>query len=207
MPPPGGGSAGDRAGGIARAPSQADHHEQLVRPSFSLLPLGTGGGPLETDLSAYLVKPASSPWAHGCISLEAGSGIGALAELLGRAEGGALWTQFGLDDELAGAADPGAAWKAGRVMQTVRAYLVTHACVSVLLAALGGVAAMGSCSLGARRRRSPNPLPRSLCIVLTALAPFPPTQAPGPRPLAHPRLGRAPASQSARCTAARRLGA
>lgn len=96
-------------------------------PAFTLLPLGTGGGPFESDLSAYLLKPASSRWASGCISLEAGSGIGALAELLGKPSGHALWEQF----ELGPAGDHGEPWMAGKVMETMRSYLITHACVRV----------------------------------------------------------------------------
>jgi hypothetical protein len=104
----------------------------LARPSpaaaaFTLLPLGTGGGPFETDLSAYLLKPACSAWASGCVSLEAGSGIGALVELLGKPDGRALWEQFGLNQ--AAGDDHGEAWMAGKVMQCMRSYLITHAYV------------------------------------------------------------------------------
>ncbi|BEJ16385.1 hypothetical protein CspHIS471_0509900 [Cutaneotrichosporon sp. HIS471] len=44
--------------------------------------LGSGGGPLETDCSGYLVKPASGRWEDGILALEGGSGIGALTNLL-----------------------------------------------------------------------------------------------------------------------------
>ncbi|GMK55203.1 hypothetical protein CspeluHIS016_0202590 [Cutaneotrichosporon spelunceum] len=49
---------------------------------FEMLVLGSGGGPLETDCSGYLVKPASGRWEDGILALEGGSGIGALANLL-----------------------------------------------------------------------------------------------------------------------------
>ncbi|SGY97837.1 BQ5605_C035g11428 [Microbotryum silenes-dioicae] len=51
-------------------------------PAFEMLVVGCGGGPLETNLSSYLVKPYSTKWADGCTSLEAGSTIGALASLI-----------------------------------------------------------------------------------------------------------------------------
>ncbi|SCV67298.1 BQ2448_5944 [Microbotryum intermedium] len=55
---------------------------QESTPAFEMLVVGCGGGPLETNLSSYLVKPYSTKWADGCTSLEAGSTIGALANLI-----------------------------------------------------------------------------------------------------------------------------
>ena len=64
-------------------------------PAFEMVVLGSGGGPLETDCSGYLVKPLRSKWEDGVLALEggesggkvknmliAGSGMGALASLL-----------------------------------------------------------------------------------------------------------------------------
>ncbi|KLT45384.1 hypothetical protein CC85DRAFT_231499, partial [Cutaneotrichosporon oleaginosum] len=51
-------------------------------PVFEMVVLGSGGGPLETDCSGYLLKPASSRWEDGILALEGGSGIGALTNLL-----------------------------------------------------------------------------------------------------------------------------
>lgn len=114
-----------------RPMSSSDPPPPIARPrppTFTLLALGTGGGPLETNLSAYLLKPASSAWSGGCVSLEAGSGIGALVELLAKDK--VLWRKFGFD-ELSQDGLPtvgqGEVWQAGKVMQTMRAYLITHA--------------------------------------------------------------------------------
>jgi len=52
--------------------------------AFDVVVVGSGGGPDETNLSAYLVKPRSRDWEDGIIALEAGSGQGALARLLRR---------------------------------------------------------------------------------------------------------------------------
>ncbi|KAI9446620.1 cAMP phosphodiesterases class-II-domain-containing protein [Lactarius indigo] len=53
-------------------------------PTFDLVVVGSGGGPFETNLSSYLFKPCDVPWADGIIALEAGSGIGALYNLINR---------------------------------------------------------------------------------------------------------------------------
>ncbi|WVW84184.1 hypothetical protein I302_106214 [Kwoniella bestiolae CBS 10118] len=52
------------------------------QPTFEIIVLGSGGGPLETDCSGYLVKAASSSWEDGVLALEGGSGLGALASIL-----------------------------------------------------------------------------------------------------------------------------
>ncbi|KAK4053285.1 3',5'-cyclic-nucleotide phosphodiesterase pde1 [Microbotryomycetes sp. JL221] len=50
--------------------------------AFDVLVIGCGGGPLETNLSSYLVKPYSQPWTAGSTSLEGGSTMGAIATLI-----------------------------------------------------------------------------------------------------------------------------
>ncbi|KAF8874645.1 cyclic-AMP phosphodiesterase [Gymnopilus junonius] len=50
--------------------------------TFDLVVVGAGGGPDETNLSAYLVKPRNTEWEDGILALEAGSGQGTLAQLL-----------------------------------------------------------------------------------------------------------------------------
>ncbi|GAA5858238.1 hypothetical protein JCM8547_005704 [Rhodosporidiobolus lusitaniae] len=54
------------------------------QPAFELLVLGCGGGPIETNLSSFVVKPYSKQWTDGCTGLEGGSTIGALASLIER---------------------------------------------------------------------------------------------------------------------------
>ncbi|WVQ80159.1 hypothetical protein IAT38_002264 [Cryptococcus sp. DSM 104549] len=51
-------------------------------PAFEIVVLGSGGGPLETDCSGYIVKALSSRWEDGILALEGGSGLGALSSLL-----------------------------------------------------------------------------------------------------------------------------
>ncbi|BGP21128.1 hypothetical protein JCM10213_008959 [Rhodosporidiobolus nylandii] len=53
-------------------------------PAFELIVLGCGGGPIETNLSSYLVKPYHAKWTDGCTGLEGGSTIGALSSLIER---------------------------------------------------------------------------------------------------------------------------
>ncbi|PVF96056.1 hypothetical protein CPB86DRAFT_807890 [Serendipita vermifera] len=52
--------------------------------SFDFVCIGAGGGPSETDLSSYLVKASDARWEDGIVALEAGSGIGALSNILTR---------------------------------------------------------------------------------------------------------------------------
>ncbi|KAF7295251.1 hypothetical protein MIND_01064000 [Mycena indigotica] len=49
---------------------------------FDLVVVGEGGGPDETNLSGYLLKPSDKDWKDGIIALEAGSGLGALQKLI-----------------------------------------------------------------------------------------------------------------------------
>ncbi|EGN96145.1 hypothetical protein SERLA73DRAFT_185733, partial [Serpula lacrymans var. lacrymans S7.3] len=53
-------------------------------PTFDLVVVGSGGGPDETNLSAYLLKPSQNAWEDGIVALEAGSGQGALSHILKR---------------------------------------------------------------------------------------------------------------------------
>lgn len=52
--------------------------------AFDIVVVGAGGGPDETNLSAYLVKSHPSCWLDGVVALEAGSGQGALKHILKR---------------------------------------------------------------------------------------------------------------------------
>ncbi|KAF7974065.1 hypothetical protein HWV62_23991 [Athelia sp. TMB] len=44
--------------------------------------VGSGGGPDETNLSAYLIKPYDADWEDGITALDAGSGKGALKRIM-----------------------------------------------------------------------------------------------------------------------------
>ncbi|EEB94825.1 hypothetical protein MPER_06300, partial [Moniliophthora perniciosa FA553] len=52
--------------------------------AFDMVVVGSGGGPDETNLSSYLLKPAKKSWEAGIIALEAGFGPEALRRLLNR---------------------------------------------------------------------------------------------------------------------------
>ncbi|KAL8278499.1 hypothetical protein RQP46_009189 [Phenoliferia psychrophenolica] len=116
--------------------------------AFEMLVVGCGGGPLETNLSSYLLKPYSHKWAAGCTALEGGSGIGALANLIEafpRSFRG-FDLHIGVDDEdepsggehkangdawnqrgYVGPGREGGGRGAGRVWGFVRCFAVTHA--------------------------------------------------------------------------------
>ncbi|GAA5820140.1 hypothetical protein JCM3770_005388 [Rhodotorula araucariae] len=119
------------------------------RPAFELLVLGCGGGPIETNLSSFLIKPFARSWTDGCTGIEAGSTIGAVAMLVERNpyafEGFGL--QIGVDaDELdlasvtpSGAEDDawfgkevgvgreGGGKAAARVWDLISCFAITHA--------------------------------------------------------------------------------
>ncbi|KAG1749119.1 cyclic-AMP phosphodiesterase [Suillus paluster] len=44
-------------------------------PAFDLIVVGSGGGPDETNLSGYLLKPCDAAWDNGMIALEAGASV------------------------------------------------------------------------------------------------------------------------------------
>lgn len=54
------------------------------KPVFEMLVLGCGGGPVGSNLSSYLVKPAARKWSEGCTGLEGGSTLGAIVALAER---------------------------------------------------------------------------------------------------------------------------
>ncbi|KAF9452864.1 cyclic-AMP phosphodiesterase [Macrolepiota fuliginosa MF-IS2] len=85
---------------------------------FDLLVVGSGGGPDETNLSAYLLKTVDAKWEDGIIALEAGSGQGALRQLLKH------------DSQLldqSGTTPKEQTYSASEIYSFVRSYLVTHA--------------------------------------------------------------------------------
>ncbi|KAI0320508.1 cyclic-AMP phosphodiesterase [Amylostereum chailletii] len=85
-------------------------------PAFDLVVLGSGGGPYETNLSAYLLKTHSASWEDGMIALDAGSGLGALDRLLDRHPD--LFGPVHKCDPPRGALD---------IYSFVRCFLITHA--------------------------------------------------------------------------------
>lgn len=85
--------------------------------TFDIVVVGCGGGPDETNLSAYLLKPHDTTWKDGIIALEAGSAQGALSRLL--QENPLL---FESPDKVA----PNR-FSASEIYSFVRCFLITHA--------------------------------------------------------------------------------
>lgn len=56
------------------------------RPTFEVICLGTGGGPLETEVSGYMLKSYQSKWEDGWISVEGGAGLGCLTNIIAQEE-------------------------------------------------------------------------------------------------------------------------
>ncbi|KAH8921661.1 hypothetical protein BT69DRAFT_1282989 [Atractiella rhizophila] len=67
-------------------PSATHSMSKPSTPAFSLVVVGSGGGPLENNLSSYFVKPYNISWnKEGAIlGLDAGSSTGALTSILSR---------------------------------------------------------------------------------------------------------------------------
>ncbi|KAF8502454.1 cyclic-AMP phosphodiesterase [Gautieria morchelliformis] len=89
-----------------------------MTPSFSIFALGSGGGPLETNLSSYLCKTYDTTWEGNVFALEAGSGIGTLSHLL--RDNVELLSYFGFE------ASMNSTLAASRIFEAVGTYLVTH---------------------------------------------------------------------------------
>ncbi|KAJ7470358.1 cyclic-AMP phosphodiesterase [Mycena latifolia] len=87
--------------------------------SFDLVVVGEGGGPDETNLSAYLFKPSAAPWEDGIVALEAGSGQGAVQKLLQRDP-----HLFNSPDKPSARTKP---YSASEIYSLVRCFLISHA--------------------------------------------------------------------------------
>ncbi|KAF8644150.1 hypothetical protein AX16_008677 [Volvariella volvacea WC 439] len=112
-------------------------------PVFNLVVLGSGGGPDETNLSAYLLKTADSAWEDGIVALEAGSGQGALARLL--RDNPKLFHESSNTDS---SDNNSSNYTAAQIYSFIRAFLISHAHLDHIS---GLVLSAGSLS-GPRRR-------------------------------------------------------
>ncbi|KWU42298.1 hypothetical protein RHOSPDRAFT_10831, partial [Rhodotorula sp. JG-1b] len=75
---------------------------------------GCGGGPVGSNLSSYLVKPASRKWSEGCTGLEGGSTLGAIVALAER------------DPDLFSDGERDASTARSRTSESRRCFLITH---------------------------------------------------------------------------------
>ncbi|KAM0746891.1 hypothetical protein T439DRAFT_329581 [Meredithblackwellia eburnea MCA 4105] len=124
--------------------NQGQHWDEETELGFEMLVVGCGGGPLETNLSSYLIKPYSKKWSDGCTSLEAGSGIGAISNLIEASPHSfrGFDLQIGVDDdeedeyvdpvtgqkrEFVGPGREGGGRAAGKIWSYIRCFAVTHA--------------------------------------------------------------------------------
>ncbi|GAA5829490.1 hypothetical protein JCM3766R1_001122 [Sporobolomyces carnicolor] len=113
-------------------PTHFDLTDGTTQPSFDLLVVGCGGGPLETNLSCYLVKSREQSWTNGCAAIEGGSTIGAVASLVERYpesfEGFNL--DLGVDEndskETVGVGRDGGGKCAGKVWESIKSFSITH---------------------------------------------------------------------------------
>ncbi|GAA5913929.1 3',5'-cyclic-nucleotide phosphodiesterase PDE1 [Sporobolomyces salmoneus] len=109
--------------------SHLDLRQTVYEPSFDLLVVGCGGGPLETNLSCYLVKARQQAWKDGCAALEGGSTIGAIASLIERYP--QAFEDFDLELEknetIAVERRDGGGKNAGKVWESIRSFSITHA--------------------------------------------------------------------------------
>ncbi|KAJ7445789.1 cyclic-AMP phosphodiesterase [Mycena galericulata] len=108
---------------------------------FDFVVVGEGGGPDETNLSAYLFKPSAATWEDGIVALEAGSGLGALQRLLQRDP-----RLFNSPDQQPSARPK--TYSASEIYSFVRCFLISHGHLDHVL---GLVISAGSLS-GPRKR-------------------------------------------------------
>ncbi|KAL7422015.1 3',5'-cyclic-nucleotide phosphodiesterase pde1 [Cryptotrichosporon argae] len=90
--------------------------------AFELVVLGSGGGPLETDCSGYLLKPLASSWKDGIIALEGGSGLGALTTILTHKAAADVFPGFDFP-----ASHNSPVLKAAYMFSHLSCYVLTHA--------------------------------------------------------------------------------
>jgi len=99
--------------------------------SFDIVVVGCGGGPNENNLSSYFVKAYESSWEDGILSLDAGSGLGALSRLLDRHPH--LFEDASGEGTLARNNMPGrkdnisSYQRASQIYSFIRTFLITHA--------------------------------------------------------------------------------
>ncbi|KLO12011.1 hypothetical protein SCHPADRAFT_905529 [Schizopora paradoxa] len=87
-------------------------------PTFDLVVVGSGGGPSELNISAYLLKARDSCWSDGVVGIEAGSGLGALKQILERKPD--LFNEGVGEKQVR-------SYTAPQIYSNVRAFLVSHA--------------------------------------------------------------------------------
>ncbi|KAF8310153.1 hypothetical protein DL93DRAFT_2099545 [Clavulina sp. PMI_390] len=92
--------------------------------SFDLVVVGCGGGPSELNLSSYFVKARENSWAQGILALEAGSGLGALKEIL--VDHPLVFEDEGARVPITGGGGS-ASKRAASIYSCIRTFLVSHA--------------------------------------------------------------------------------
>ncbi|WRT66664.1 uncharacterized protein IL334_003624 [Kwoniella shivajii] len=90
--------------------------------TWEIVVLGSGGGPLETDISGYLVKASNSTWEEGFLALEGGSGLGSLASILASTSSSSLFPGLTFPDNY-----NTPLLQAAYVFSFLTCYLITHA--------------------------------------------------------------------------------
>lgn len=113
--------------------------KELAMAAFDMLVVGSGGGPDESNLSAYLLKPRQAAWNDGIIALEAGSGLGALRHIMKRDPN--IFGEHPTD------ANP-TSFTPLTVYANVKCFLLTHAHLDHI-----GSLVMAAGSLGGARKR------------------------------------------------------
>ncbi|KAE8218505.1 hypothetical protein CF326_g9147, partial [Tilletia indica] len=121
-------------------PGRIALHPPDQPPSFTLVCLGVGGGPLESDCSCYLLKPADQAWEEsGAIVLEGGSWLGALIRVCEPSGPDSPFydIDFPFDDP---------ALRAGLIGSFSKTFLISHAHLDHILGLV-----LGSASLPGKR--------------------------------------------------------
>ncbi|KAJ3574557.1 hypothetical protein NP233_g1690 [Leucocoprinus birnbaumii] len=99
----------------------SQRHKTRMTSVFDVVVVGSGGGPDETNLTAFLLKTAEAKWEDGIIALDAGSGQGALRQLLKQNPELFKWRPDATDQGKA------RAHNANEIYSFLRSYLITHA--------------------------------------------------------------------------------
>lgn len=111
--------------------------------AFDLVVLGSGGGPDETNLSGYLLKPREASWEAGIIALEAGSGMGALARITRKHP--EIFSYQSPDQHVTQEEDDRRHYSARDIYSMIKCFLITHAHLDHISSLVMSAGSVGGC--------------------------------------------------------------
>ncbi|EAU88411.1 class II cAMP phosphodiesterase [Coprinopsis cinerea okayama7 len=107
--------------------------------AFDIVVVGAGGGPDESNLSAYLLKSHTARWEDGVLALEAGSGQGTLARIL-KEKPDLFRDPDGESDQV-----KNQALTASDIYNSIQGFLITHAHMDHIMSLVISAGSLSGC--------------------------------------------------------------